>query len=63
MAKKKETKKKRYTAHCTKCLTLYESENLNEIPAICCGMRITINDNDRLISRYKEELLGFKKNK
>ncbi len=58
MAKKKinYVKIKRYTVTCPYCKTNQESDKLNDIKGICCGKKLTINDNYKILSRSKEEL-------
>jgi hypothetical protein len=59
MAKKKledEPKRKRYDSVCAYCHRRYESEELEDIPKMCCKMKLTVSDHKRLFSRYKDEL-------
>ena len=64
MAKKKQSTRyafgnHRYFAKCpsAKCPTKrYDSDDLADIPATCCGNTLTINDHATMMSRSKSEL-------
>ena len=63
MAKQKQTTRYafgnfRFYADCpdNKCGKRYESDNLADIPAECCGMPLMVNDQKRAFSRPKWKL-------
>jgi len=57
---KSEPKKYKYTSTCTICRKKYLYDILESVPDKCCDYKLVINDNSRLLSRFKDELLQLK---